>query len=860
MFNRTVLRTSNGPGHARPLLMDRTDRRFSDVPSLHSSSRLLLLVAAVAAMRCNSNANAAAKADGAAKVTAFLEKHCTNCHDATEKKGGLDLEALPVKFDTEKDRAEWVKVFDRVLGDEMPPPKKARPDAAAKRAVLEMIGGGIVKIEKAAQAADGRVPLRRLNRLEFERTVQDLLGVETPMRHILPTDTPLHGFDTVAEGLRISQLHIEKYLEAVDAAIPEAMDFRPPAESTPKRYFYKDEPGVKKQFEVADGVADPKNQNKIHRQTLKELPDAIVWFHGGYPSPELKQFSVKQAGRYRIRISAYGHQTAGRNVMMTVYTDNYRARRSLGYFDIPPDKPRVAELNVALNPGEFLRIEPSGTGYDADGKSVNNISAPTFKGAGIALQWAEVEGPLAESWPTPQTKRLFGDIPLVEVPANKQVWRKNHKVPFALKPENPKDAAQKVIGRFAQRAFRRPLESGEAEPFVKLVTDALDAGKSFEDAIEVGFRAVLTAPQFLILDERPGKLDDYALASRLSYFLWSTMPDDELLALAAAKKLPQPATLRAQVDRMLASEKAHAFTENFTGQWLDLRNIDATSPDKRLYPEFDEVLKTSMVGETEAFFAEMLARNESTANFIHSDWLMLNRPLAEHYGIESVTGENFQRVKLPAGSPRGGLLTQAGILKVSANGTTTSPVIRGAWVMKRLLGTPPPPQPADVGSIEPDTRGATTIREQLAKHRSVESCAACHRTIDPPGFALENFDVIGGWRDRYRSQEKGDKPPGKINGRGIWEYKLGLPVDATGELADGRKFKDMVDFKKLLLEQSDQVLKNVTENLLTYATGAGIRFADRTEVARITASVKAKGSGLRTLVHEVVESPLFLNK
>ncbi len=806
-------------------------------------------------------ANAATKAgDGTPAVTAFLEKHCTNCHDATEKKGGLDLEALPVKFDTEKDRAEWVKVFDRVLANEMPPPKKARPEAAAKRAMLETVGGAIVKVERAQQIADGRVPLRRLNRVEFERTVQDLLGVETPLRHILPTDTPLHGFDTVAEGLRISQLHIEKYLEAVDAAIPEALDFRPPADKEPKRYFYKDEQGVKRVLEIADGAPDPKNQNKIHHQTLKALPDAIVWFNAGYPQADLKQFSVKQPGRYRIRISAYGHQTGGRDLMMRVYTDNYRTRRPLGFFDLPPDQPRVVELNVTLNSGEFLRIEPNGVGTDAQGKNVSNVGAPTYTGPGLALQWTEVEGPLAESWPTPGTKRIFGDIPLVEVPPNKQTWRRNHKVPFALKPENPKDAAQKVIERFAQRAFRRPLEKGEAEPFVKLVTDALDAGKPFEDAIEVGLRAVLTAPQFLILEEKPGKLDDYALASRLSYFLWSTMPDDELLALAAAKKLAQPATLRAQVDRMLASPKAHAFVENFTGQWLDLRNIDATTPDRKLYPEFDEVLQFSMVGETEAFFTEMLAHNESTANFIHSDWLMLNRPLAEHYGIESVKGENFQRVKVPADSPRGGLLTQAAILKVTANGTTTSPVIRGAWVMKRLLGTPPPPQPADVGSIEPDTRGASTIREQLAKHRSVESCAGCHRNIDPPGFALESFDVIGGWRDRYRSQEKGDSPKKKLNGRNVWEYKLGLPVDATGELPDGRKFHDMADFKKLLLEQRDQVLKNVTEKLLIYSTGAPIRFADRTEVARLTASVKAKGSGLRTLVHEVVESPLFLCK
>ncbi len=826
------------------------------------SAPCLALIAAIATVihPGGAQANAAVKTGDAGKVSAFLEKHCTACHDATEKKGGLDLEALPVKFDTEKDRAEWVKVFNRVLADEMPPAKKPRPDAAAKRALLETIGGGIVKAERKVQATEGRVPLRRLNRVEFERTVQELLGVETPIRHIIPSDPPSHGFDTVAEGLRISQLHIEKYLEAVDGAILDALDFRPPPDHSVKRYQYKDEPGVKSQFKIADGTPDPKNLKNIHRQSLKELPDAIVWFNAGYPHAELKQFSVRMSGRYRIRISAFGYQTGGRNVMMRVYTDNYRTRRFLGYFDIPPDQPRVAELNVALMAGEFLRIEPSGTGYDAEGKTVHNIGAPNFKGSGLALQWAEVEGPLAESWPPPGTKRLFAGVPLIEVPQNRQAWRKNRKVPYALTPVQPKEAAQKVVENFAQRAFRRPLEKGEAEPFTKLVTDVLDAGKSFEDAIAVGFRALLTAPQFLLLEERPGKLDDYALASRLSYFLWSTMPDDELLALAATKKLGQPATLRAQVDRMLASPKAHAFTENFAGQWLDLRNIEATSPDRRLYPEFDEVLQTAMVAETEAFFTEMLARNESTANFIQSDWLMLNRPIAEHYGIEGVNGEDFQRVKLPANSPRGGLLTQAAILKVTANGTVTSPVIRGAWVMKRLLGKPPLPPPADAGTIEPDTRGATTIREQLAKHRHSETCASCHRDIDPPGFALESFDVIGGWRERYRSQEKGDNPKTKLNGRNVWEYKLGLPVDATGELADGRKFGDITQFKKLLIEQRDQVLKNVTENLLIYATGAGIRFADRTEVARITTSVKAKGSGLRTLVHEVVESPLFLNK
>jgi hypothetical protein len=338
------------------------------------------------------------------------------------------------------------------------------------------------------------------------------------------------------------------------------------------------------------------------------------------------------------------------------------------------------------------------------------------------------------------------------------------------------------------------------------------------------------------------------------------MPDEELLALAAAKKLGQPAVLRAQVERMLKDGKSRAFVTNFTGQWLDLRNIDATSPDKKLYPEADELLVVSMVRETEEFFAEMVNRNLSVSNVIHSDFAMLNSRLAAHYGIDGVPGEEFRKVPLPADSPRGGILTQASVLKVTANGTTTSPVLRGAWVLKKVLGQPPTPPPPGTGMIEPDTRGATTVREQLAKHRNSETCAGCHSKIDPPGFALECFDVIGGFRDRYRSQDKGDVTTVK-NTRSKRQYiKLGLAVDASGELADGRKFAGIQDFKKLLLEQSDQVLAALTEKVVIYSTGAGIGFADRSTVAAIAGKVKQQGGGLRTLIHEVVQSPIFQSK
>jgi hypothetical protein len=523
-----------------------------------------------------------------------------------------------------------------------------------------------------------------------------------------------------------------------------------------------------------------------------------------------------------------------------------------------PDEPRLVEFTTKMRAGDHLRIEPTNTGVDPKGQNVYNIGAKEFTGSGLALQWVEIEGPLLQEWPPASMKKLFGATPLKKIEDPKKTGK--GKIAYELAPEDGKASAQQAVLSFAARAFRRPLEAGEGDRFVALANAELELGRPLLEAMRVAVRAILTAPQFLLFEERPGKLHDYALASRLSYFLWSTMPDEELLAKAAAHQLDQPAVLHAQVERMLKDDKAQAFVKNFTSQWLDLRNIDATTPDKKLYPESDELLIVSMVQETERFFAELLNRNLSVTNFIHADFTILNSRLATHYGIEGVDGEAFRTVTLSPDSPRGGILTQASVLKVTANGTTTSPVLRGAWVMKKLLGQPLAPPPPGTGMIEPDTRGATTVREQLAKHRTLETCAGCHRQIDPPGFALECFDVIGGFRDRYRSQDKGDQTTVK-NSRNKRQYiKLGLAVDASGELADGRPFTGIQDFRKLLLEQSDQVLLSLTQKLVIYSTGAGISYADRPAVEAIAAKVKQQGGGLRTLVHEIVQSPIFQTK
>jgi hypothetical protein len=335
------------------------------------------------------------------------------------------------------------------------------------------------------------------------------------------------------------------------------------------------------------------------------------------------------------------------------------------------------------------------------------------------------------------------------------------------------------------------------------------------------------------------------------------MPDDELLTLAEQGKLAQPDTLRRQVERMLNHPKAAAFTENFVGQWLGLRDIDFTEPSHILYPEFDDMLKVSIVRETELFFSELVKHDLSLTNFVASDFTMLNGRLAKHYGIPGVDGWEFRKVSLPPQSHRGGVLTMASVLKVTANGTITSPVIRGAWVMDRILGTPPPKPPADVPAVEPDIRGATTIREQLAKHRQIESCAACHAKIDPPGFALESFDVIGGWRENYRTSGHG--APVTVDGRRM-PYHKGKQVDPADVLADGRKFKDIDELKHLLLADKDQLARALTEKLVTYATGAPPTAADKPEVETIVAKARQKNYGLRTLVHEIVQSALLRTK
>jgi hypothetical protein len=693
------------------------------------------------------------------------------------------------------------------------------------------------------------VELRRLNRVEYENTVRDLLGVDADLKKLLPADSKANGFDNAAEAQHVSSFLLERYLEAADTALNLAVANGPAPKTVKKRCTLQDERAIKT------------SQERVYRR----LDDAVVAFSSSpWTAVTLWSFYPADRGKYRFRISASGFQSAGKPVVYRVETvpEGYGSKsRLINYYDAPADQPAVVEFVEHLEARSTIRLLPYGL---ANSQAVHKVGADDWKGAGLAIQWIEVEGPLHDSWPPASHRRLFGDLPREPVAGNRERLEVVSKEPLA--------DAERILRDFARRAFRRAVTDEDVKPFLALVKARLADGYSFERAVRVGLLAVLVSPDFLFLRETPphptlsptlggeGRvrgLDDFALANRLSYFLWSTMPDDELLALAGRGKLGEPETLRRQVERMLIDPRAAAFTENFVGQWLGLRDIDFTEPSHILYPEFDDMLKASMVKEPLLFFDEVLKNDLSLTRFVASDFSVLNGRLAKHYGIPGVDGWTFRKVKLPPGSHRGGVLTMAGVLKVTANGTSTSPVVRGAWVLDRILGTPPPRPPAGVPAVEPDIRGATTIREQLARHRQIASCAACHAKIDPPGFALESFDVIGGWRDNYRSTGNGDTVT--VDGRRM-PYLKGRKVDPADVLPDGRKFRDFDELKELLLTDKEQIARSLVGKILTYATGRAPGQEEQKEVEAIVQAVRRKGYGLRSVVHEVVASKLFRNE
>ena len=592
-------------------------------------------------------------------------------------------------------------------------------------------------------------------------------------------------------------------------------------------------------------------------------------------------------GKHRIRLSTWGFEwdkgevkpvEAGQAAVL--WAAGGRAGkngRPLALLTAPSLAPRVHEVEAWVDAGERLEFDP----VSLDRKARQRKGGPVFDytGPGVAVDWFEVTGPIHDTWPPESHRRLFGDLPIAPLSADsgamppvrtQHVQLFNH-LPVPMKHLTPKERARpletvqssepemdarQLLAAFLPRAFRRPIDPDEVEPYVALVLERLRMHDCFEDAMRRAYVTVLTSPDFLFISADVDATD-HALATRLSYWLHNSPPDAELLKAAEAGTLSKPAVLHAQIDRLLDDPRSDRFIADFTDQWLELNRIDETTPDEQLYPEFSYLLQRGMVAETRAFVRELIANDMPITNLVDADFAMLTQRLAEHYGVPGVEGTEVRRVSLPAGSHRGGLLTQAAILKLTANGTVTSPVKRGVWTLDRLLADPAPPPPPNVPAVDPDTRGATTIREQLALHRSSAACATCHVKIDPAGFALECFDPIGGFRDRYRSTGAGAPPPRNALPYGKPHYRLGPPVDTAGELADGRTFAGIDDLKQLLAADQDRLARAFVVQMSRYATGADVSYADRKTIDSILEATRSSGHGARALLHAIAASPLM---
>jgi len=783
------------------------------MPRCFSVLHRAVIVLAFASLTFAAAAQAAPpSADLQANAGAFFQKHCLDCHDAASKEGGLNLAAINYAPASRAHNEVWTRIYDRVARSEMPPATETRPAETD----VEQFLGAIRPVLAAADRAQREVVQRRLNRIEYQNTVHDLLGIDVELVNFLPEDQQLGGFDNNGEALSVSSEQMQGYLAAARQAIDTAI--------------FSGERPTTETFTV-NSVRETK---QYFGQGTYDYVDGRVVIHtssdnASYSKISTRDKRVRTRGRYRFRFQAAAHNSPT-PLCFTVTAANFDlqgiTQRNLGYFEVGSE-PQTFEFEATMEAQSALQ-------FFALGLPTYLRPKPGVVNPGVGFGEVEITGPLYDQWPPESHTRLVGNLDL---------------------KTGSLDDAQRILKQFVSRAFRRPASDAAVARYVDLVAGRLSAGRTFHESLRVGLVAVLCSPSFLYLREHQqpagSRISDFELAARLSYFLWSAPPDQELLDRAAQNQLHSPEVLRAQVERMLKHTKSEALVKNFTGQWLRLRQIGETVPDARLYPKFDELLQESMTWESEGYFREMLASDTSIDDLLSSDWAMLNERLARHYEIDGVTGIKLRKVSLPTESVRGGVLTQAAVLKVTANGTTTSPVTRGVWVLENILGRPTPPPPPNTAGIEPDIRGAVTVREQLAKHRSVETCSVCHKSIDPPGFALESFDPTGAYRESYLQWKV-------TNAEHNWGHVAkGAKVDSTGATETGEPFSDVRQFKQILLTRRDDFAHCLTDKLLVFAVGREMGFGDRDSIGAIVARASSSNRGLRSLVHEVVQSETF---
>jgi hypothetical protein len=797
-------------------------------------------------------------------VQPLLKSYCVSCHGPTKQKGDRRFDKLTGEIPDDGALVDLQDMLDQLNLGEMPPKEARQPSVSERQRAIAWLTARIEQYHRARKQTGGQTVLRRLNAREYRNSVRDLLHINMSMFDPtagFPRDQTTDHLDNVGESLVTSGHLLERYLAAANRIIDKALTpaQQPAVQTWAFRGNFRQQPEID-QVHRFDNFSHIRLYDVIGADK-HEGAYGFVWdFRDGVP----------HSGLYDIRFRAAAVNRRHPYDLDFVGTDPNEPLRlgivpgslAVGRLHKPqPIEPLMAELELADEPqwytvriwldagftprftfrnglmdarnmwGKLVRKYPERFSPPERGGIVEHRRNAITQGKlpQIHIYEVEVSGPYYDEWPTASQKAVLGgDWEAVQASG-----------------ELSEEQMRRHLTAFASRAYRRPAQAEEIDRLLRLIGQRRQAGRTPLEAYGDGLKAVLCSPAFLYLEESASQqLSSPALASRLSYFLWSSMPDQELMDLAASGKLAEAEVLTAQVQRMLKDSKSGAFIDGFLDSWLTLRDLGSMPPDRAKFEEFYRFdLGTAMREETRLFTRHLLDNNRSIANFLDSDFTFVNRPLARHYGIVPPQGSGFEKVGL-SDRRRGGLLGQASVLTVTANGIDTSPVVRGVWLLENIFGTPPSPPPPDVEPLEPDIRGATTIREQLEKHRSVPACYDCHRKIDPPGFALENFDAIGAWREHYG--EAGGKP--------------GLKVDPAGQLSDGQEFNDIVGLKSLLAERTDQFAHCLAEKLLAYSLGRTLVASDRPHIDQLVAEAKAKGYGLQDLVLLVVQSEPFQSK
>ena len=830
------------------------------------------------------------EATGLDQLRPFLATHCVKCHGPRRQEHRLRFDTLGDDLTDQGTLETWQGILDQLNLGEMPPPDQPRPPAQAQATITASLTSHLKEAYARQRSTGARTVMRRLNRIELRNTLRDLLSLQGPdfdttgvasLRdnngngrtdrqgtdpvQDFPADEEEHGFDNIGRRLVMSDFLLKLIVEAAEDCLERATHDGKRPNTEPRRFAGPmrtrgPNPGLQSWAREVHQECD------VIFERYRE-PGASTGANGRVAPDELARKGVGLSARYRITVEVSAHNQrhpwgdlirSRQDEPMLLGLHMADSRRG-GLHEGNPTCQKVTEWTLTpdgvvrsytfetwldatwtpwvgwenapydrnLRPSKLVKAFLPNLYEPAPGKEASKQVKQGYEPRmGAALLRAGYRGPhvrvhgltvqpLIESWPPKGHTLLYGD---------------------------GETSTEHLLLAFARRAFRSPVRPEDVKKYVRLVELMAERGSDPKAALRAGYTAILCSPRFYYLHEPDGAVGPYQVATRLSYFLWSSMPDQELMTLADSGQIDQPSVILDQVDRMLSDPKARAFTRRFTERWLRLDRLGAMPPERsgpfRIY--WDRQLEPQMVAQTDAFFADLVRRNGPIRDLIHSDYTFLNERVAFIlYGRDDVWGDGFRRV--PTRDPkRGGIFTQPSVMTATANGVDTSPVTRGVWVLENVLGTPPDPPPPDVEPLAPDLRGAQTIREQLAKHREIASCNACHRKIDPMGFPLENFDPMGRWRGRYPATKK--------------------PIDPSSVLASGEDIPDLAAFKRMLLAREEDVIRCLTKKLLTYASGRTLEPVDRGEVDQITRDAVANGAGLRDLIKAVATSRIFLGR